>query len=430
MNRELYWVWLQLALGAGKRIDEISVAFNNIEELYKADTMARRLTGAFNARQLKKLENTPIEEAQKVLDICEKEGWQIVTPESDCYPGNFRELKEMPAALYVFGDPEALKTPAAVGMVGTRRASQYAIDVSHRVAAEFASAGITVVSGGALGIDSACHNGAMIAGGKTVLFTGCGLGCDYLPENAPLRKAVSQNGAVVSEFPPFTPPAKSTFPVRNRLISAMGRSVVVVEAGERSGSLVTARLAEEQGKNVYAVPATVINSAYGGTNFLISKGCRPLVSAYDVIRDYAVLYPEYVTDSGEYFPVTKGRAFIGNEKSEKAKALISLEGLNNSAKSYTIKSKAKKETASPKKAEKEEETSHEPLKEKPPVPEGLSPLGEKVYCVLSSFGKTADEIADETGEEYIKVIAALTELEIIGCAECVSGKRYIFSAIN
>lgn len=335
----------------------------------------------------------------------------------------------MPAALYVWGDPEALKTSAAVGMVGTRKASQYAIDVAHRVSAEFASAGITVVSGGALGVDSACHNGAMIAGGKTVLFMGCGLGSDYLPDNAPLRKAVSQNGAVVSEFPPFTPPAKSTFPVRNRLISAMGRTVVVVEAGERSGSLVTARLAEEQGKIVYAVPATVINSSYGGTNFLISKGSRPLVSAYDIIRDYAVLYPEYVTDSGEYFAVTTGRAFIGNEKSEKAKALISLEGLNNSAKSYTIKSKAKKDTASPEKAEKKEEISV-PLREKPPVPEGLSPLGEKVYSVLDSSGKTADEIADEAGEEFVKVIAALTELEIIGCAECVSGKRYIFSAIK
>lgn len=429
MKRELYWVWLQLALGAGKRIDEIAVAFDSVAELYKADTSARRLTGVFTANQLKKLEKTPLEDALKVLDICEKEGWQIVTPDSECYPKNFRELKEMPAALYVWGDPEALKTSAAVGMVGTRKASQYAIDVAHRVSAEFASAGITVVSGGALGVDSACHNGAMIAGGKTVLFMGCGLGSDYLPDNAPLRKAVSQNGAVVSEFPPFTPPAKSTFPVRNRLISAMGRTVVVVEAGERSGSLVTARLAEEQGKIVYAVPATVINSSYGGTNFLISKGSRPLVSAYDIIRDYAVLYPEYVTDSGEYFAVTTGRAFIGNEKSEKAKALISLEGLNNSAKSYTIKSKAKKDTASPEKAEKKEEISV-PLREKPPVPEGLSPLGEKVYSVLDSSGKTADEIADEAGEEFVKVIAALTELEIIGCAECVSGKRYIFSAIK
>lgn len=427
MHEELYWIWIQCALGAGAKLSEIISAFGSMSQLYVATPEERRESGVLTRSQIKKIETTPLEKAAEIEMTCRKNGWHIVTPESENYPNAFRELDDFPAALYVDGDPSVLSCPAAVGMVGTRKASSYAIDIAHRLSAELAAAGITVVSGGALGVDSACHNGAMIVEGRTVAFMGCGLGTDYLIQNEPLRRAISQHGAVVSEFPPFFAASSRTFPVRNRLISGMSRCVVVIEAGERSGSLITARLAAEQGRLVYAVPGDVLSSSYLGTNKLIEQGAKPLFTANEIISIYEMYYPGLIENDGEEIPISKSRKFIGavkkiEEKNEKGY-------LNNFGKSYTIKDKAdfSRDTAEvfvPENEEKEEEFLSA---EKPEAPKGLSDMGIRVYSVLDGSGKSADEIAVELKENYTAVISALTELEISGAAECISGKRYIFS---
>lgn len=427
MHEELYWIWIQCALGAGAKLSEIISAFGSMSQLYVATPEERRESGVLTRNQIKKIETTPLEKAAEIEMICRKNGWHIVTPESENYPNAFRELDDFPAALYVDGDPSVLSYHAAVGMVGTRKASSYAIDIAHRLSAELAAAGITVVSGGALGVDSACHNGAMIVEGRTVAFMGCGLGTDYLIQNEPLRRAISQHGAVVSEFPPFFAASSRTFPVRNRLISGMSRCVVVIEAGERSGSLITARLAAEQGRLVYAVPGDVLSSSYLGTNKLIEQGAKPLFTANEIISIYEMYYPGLIENDGEEIPISKSRKFIGavkkiEEKNEKGY-------LNNFGKSYTIKDKADfswdtAEVFVPENEEKEEEFLSA---EKPEAPKGLSDMGIRVYSVLDGSGKSADEIAVELKENYTAVISALTELEISGAAECVSGKRYIFS---
>ena len=427
MHEELYWIWIQCALGAGANLSEIISAFGSMSRLYVAAPEERRESGVFTRSQIKKIETTPLEKAAEIEMICRKNGWHIVTPESENYPGAFRELDDFPAALYVDGNPSVLSCPAAVGMVGARKASSYAIDIAHRLSAELAAAGITVVSGGALGVDSACHNGAMIVEGRTVAFMGCGLGTDYLIQNEPLRRAISQHGAVVSEFPPFFAASSRTFPVRNRLISGMSRCVVVIEAGERSGSLITARLAAEQGRLVYAVPGDVLSSSYLGTNKLIEQGAKPLFTANEIISIYEMYYPGLIENDGEEIPISKSRKFIGavkkiEEKNEKGY-------LNNFGKSYTIKDKAdfSRDTAEvfvPENEEKEEEFLSA---EKPEAPKGLSDMGIRVYSVLDGSGKSADEIVVELKEDYTAVISALTELEISGAAECISGKRYIFS---
>lgn len=427
MHEELYWIWIQCALGAGAKLSEIISAFGSMSQLYVATPEERRESGVLTRSQIKKIETTPLEKAAEIEMTCRKNGWHIVTPESENYPNAFRELDDFPAALYVDGDPSVLSCAAAVGMVGTRKASSYAIDIAHRLSAELAAAGITVVSGGALGVDSACHNGAMIVDGKTIAFMGCGLGTDYLIQNEPLRRAISQHGAVVSEFPPFFAASSRTFPVRNRLISGMSRCVVVIEAGERSGSLITARLAAEQGRLVYAVPGDVLSSSYLGTNKLIEQGAKPLFTANEIISIYEMYYPGLIENDGEEIPISKSRKFIGavkkiEEKNEKGY-------LNNFGKSYTIKDKAdfSRDTAEvfvPENEEKEEEFLSA---EKPEAPKGLSDMGIRVYSVLDGSGKSADEIAVELKEDYTAVISALTELEISGAAECISGKRYIFS---
>lgn len=427
MHEELYWIWIQCALGAGAKLSDIISAFGSMSQLYVATPEDRRESGVLTRSQIKKIETTPLEKAAEIEMICRKNGWHIVTPESENYPSAFRELDDFPAALYVDGDPSVLSSPAAVGMVGTRKASSYAIDIAHRLSAELAAAGITVVSGGALGVDSACHNGAMIVDGKTVAFIGCGLGTDYLMENEPLRRAVSQHGAVVSEFPPFFAASSRTFPVRNRLISGMSRCVVVIEAGERSGSLITARLASEQGRLVYAVPGDVLSSSYLGTNKLIEQGAKPLFTANEIISVYEMYYPELIVNDGEEIPISKCRKFIG--AANKIDNKNNNGYLNNFIKSYTIKDKAdfSRDTSEVFVAKNEEKEEEFLSYEKPEAPVRLSDIGLKVYSVLDRDGKSADEIAVELNESFTAVITALTELELSGAAECISGKRYIFS---
>ena len=145
-----------------------------------------------------------------------------------------------------------------------------------------------------MGIDSEAHAGAMLAKGRTVAFLGCGLSFDYLKENASLRRAITKYGAVVSESAPFTPASRTTFPIRNRLISGLTLGTLVIEAGIKSGSLITANFALEQGKDVFAVPGDIVRSSFDGANHLIKNGAKPVFSAMDILSEYEYLYGDLI----------------------------------------------------------------------------------------------------------------------------------------
>lgn len=152
-------------------------------------------------------------------------------------------------------------------------------------------AGTVIVSGGALGVDSAAHSGALRAGGTTIAVLGCGIGYPYLEGGRSMRDEISSHGALISEYPPGTPPSKTTFPCRNRLISGLCLGTVIVEAGENSGSLITARLAAEQGRDVFAIPGNVMSKNYTGTNRLLRDGAKPVYSALDVLENTSLSFP-------------------------------------------------------------------------------------------------------------------------------------------
>lgn len=211
---------------------------------------------------------------------------RIVTLLDPEYPPLLREIEDPPAVLYVKGEGE-IDSRKALGIVGTRRASGYGKAVAHRLAAELARLGIIVVSGLALGIDTAAHHGALDGGGTTVAVLGAGLGRIYPAENEGLaQKIEKEGGLILSEFPILAPPAKWTFPQRNRIISGLSRGVIVVEAPEKSGALITARLALEQGREVFAVPGQVTSFASRGTNRLIQDGARLVMDAEDILSEF------------------------------------------------------------------------------------------------------------------------------------------------
>ena len=211
-----------------------------------------------------------------------------ITMESDEYPDSLREIQGSPRELYCIGDINLLKTPCAA-IVGSRRYTIYGRQTALMIGKMLAGRGITVVSGMAKGIDSFAHQGALSKQeGKTIAVLGTAIGKPYPASNAALMEEIEEKGLVISEYPPDFPGSQYGFPARNRIISGLSKSVIVVEAGLKSGSLITAQIAGDQGKTVFAVPGNINSQFSIGTNLLIRDGAYPLVVVDDVIREMGV----------------------------------------------------------------------------------------------------------------------------------------------
>ena len=213
------------------------------------------------------------------------------------YPALLAAIPDPPPVLWLRGDPDALDGPA-VAVVGSRASTVYAREVGRGLGADLASRGVTVVSGLARGIDSAAHRGVLDAGGRTIAVLGSGVDVVYPPEHADLADGIVRRGLLVSELPPGTTPRPKYFPLRNRLISGLSRAVVVVEASERSGSLITARLALEQGREVMAVPGNVLSGRNRGAHALLRDGARIVETADDVCEELGLEVPAAGASAG------------------------------------------------------------------------------------------------------------------------------------
>jgi len=221
---------------------------------------------------------------EEELKKAERGGVDIITSADERYPAALGEIHDPPPYLYVKGDLVA-QDMASVAIVGSRTATAYGRQVTAKIARELAVRGVTVVSGGARGIDTEAHRSAIEAGGRTVCVLGCGMDVAYPPENRSLFSQAVKSGAVVTEFPFGTPPEGQNFPKRNRIISGLSLGVIVVEAAGDSGSLITASCALEQGREVYAVPGSIASPMSRGTNDLIKRGAKLVEDASDVLTD-------------------------------------------------------------------------------------------------------------------------------------------------
>jgi len=211
-------------------------------------------------------------------------GIAVVAWSDPAYPVALTTIADPPPVLWTRGLAEALGRPS-VAIVGSRAGSSYALSVAEGLAGDLAGAGLVVVSGLARGVDSAAHRGALGGGGATVAVLGSGVDVLYPPEHAPLAREIEIDGAVVSELAPGTPPHAGFFPRRNRIISGLSRAVVVIEAGEKSGSLITARCALEQGRDVLAVPGNVLSGRNRGAHALLRDGAKIVESADDILEE-------------------------------------------------------------------------------------------------------------------------------------------------
>lgn len=224
-------------------------------------------------------------------DLAERGGVEIITRDDESYPPELREIHDPPLCLYVRGDLEALRRSAhGIAIVGSRRTTRYGVEVAANLAGAAALAGWTVVSGLARGIDTAAHEAALCSEGRTVAVLGSGLGRIYPQENVELaRRIAAEGGAVISELPMLYRPDKRTFPMRNRIISGMTRGCIVVQAGQRSGALITANQALEQNRQVFAVPGPVDSPQSRGCHALLRDGATLVETFHDVLEEFACL---------------------------------------------------------------------------------------------------------------------------------------------
>lgn len=396
MNGTVSWIRLQSALGAGAALSEIIEYFGSAKALFDAGETEWRMSPVLVPRQIEKLCESTEDQANEVLATCKMNGWQVVPYDDPHYPERLRSIFNPPAVLYVDGELPDIDNSIVIGIVGTRRASDYAVKAADVMSRGIAERGAIVASGGALGVDTAAHNGAMLAGGKTIAVLGCGLGTKYLMENKPLRDAVVKNGALITEFQPFTPASKYTFPIRNRIISGISLGVLVVEASVKSGSLITANYALEQGRDVFALPCSILDPAFAGTNKLIDDGAIVATKPLDLLYPYA---EEYGVKIDEVKSVGKIMRETGDKSANvygKARD-ISFDNLQAGRKKREARQKAAAE---------------------------LSGKTKAVFNALGEEYQSADEISRAAGLSIGEALTALTALEIAGLAASAGGKRY------
>jgi len=257
--------------------------FGSAENAWNASTAELKAAG-LSAKLAEK-----VSEARKTLDLdrllalMEKKGIRALTWEDETYPSRLKNITQPPPVLYLRGTL-AEEDEWAVAIVGTRRVTAYGRQVSEETAAFLAQNGVTIVSGLARGVDALAHKAALQNGGRTLAVLGSGVDVIYPPEHRAWAEKILENGAILSDYPPGTPPESSNFPPRNRIISGLSLAVVVVEAGQTSGALITAEFAVEQGREVFAVPGGIYAPQSKGTNRLIREGAHPMLRPSDILE--------------------------------------------------------------------------------------------------------------------------------------------------
>ena len=390
-----YWIWLQSILKPGSnKVLSVLQKYGSAKGVFDTPYDDLKLSGLFSPKELLGLKKKDLSFAKKVLNDCKDANISAVCINNKLYPSALREIQNPPLVLYFIGNIELLKDEPCVCIVGPREVSVFGKRAAFSLAARLAAGGITVISGGALGSDTAAHKGALAVDGNTVCVLGCGINSDYLKENIPLRATIAQKGLVISEYFPFDTATKYSFPVRNRIMSGLCLGVVVIEAGDKSGALITANLAAEQGRDVFAIPGNPTYAQYKGSNKLLRDGAKPLLDASDIFLEYINAFPHKINPE---------KAFSISVRSEEEKAP---ENPVKPPVNKLVKQVDKKLEQKPQKI----------------IANNLSKNAEMVYNQLDKPIFMIDDInCALSGNE---MLAAITELEIMGYIAALPGGRY------
>ena len=292
MSALKHWLWLSSLRGLGSQTRlALLRRFGSPEDIYYADEGELLLTEGIKREEAALLENKSLTAAEKILADCSRLGLRILTIQDAEYPGRLKNIYDPPILLYVKGRLPAFDEEAAVAVVGTRDCSPYGVACARKLGYGLASGGAVVVSGLAKGIDAEASRAALLAGGMAVGVVGNGLDVAYPHSSRALYEDIAAAGVLISEYPPGTEPARHHFPMRNRIISGLCVATLVVEAPEKSGALITAAAAVDQGRDVFAVPGPIDAPGSAGCNHLIRDGAGLAGDAWDILREYEGRFP-------------------------------------------------------------------------------------------------------------------------------------------
>ena len=414
MEEKIYWIWLSLVFpyGSNKPCQILSF-YDSPKEFYQLDKVTMLSLGFLTQSDVDSLKGTSLKRAEKIIRECDENGIKIVTFYDEEYPGRLRNIYAPPIVLYMKGSIAGIDDEVAITVVGTRRASDYSASVTEFLCSRMAAAGAVIISGCALGIDSFAHWGALHGGGKTIAVLGCGLNVDYPPANRELKKQIlKRGGALVSEMPPGEEAFSKIFPVRNRIMAGLALGVLVIQAPERSGSLITAGHAIEQGKDVFCVPPySIFDANFTGVIRYLRDGAIPVFSAEDVLGTYANAYANKLDVSR-----------MGGDYMEQKK-------VNHTMKKIVRqRQEALKQEESVPEIEVNEEAARRQLKEK--YIKLISSFDEKqllVYNKLELNPQPVDDLVVQTGIKVGDLLPILTEFEIMGLVTSHEGSRFSLS---
>ena len=357
------WLWLSTKAGlSSNSVAALLRRFHTPEGILGASEAQLDCVHPLSENAKAALLDHSMAPVDRILDECARRNINILTLQDSAYPYRLKNIFAPPPVLYILGRLPEVDELAAIGVVGTRRCTGQGIETCERISWETAKGGGLIVSGMALGIDSASHRGALRAGKKTVAVLGCGLDICYPRSNRKLMQDIISSGAVVSEYPPGSEPVGWHFPERNRIISGLSSGVLIAEAPEKSGAMITAKLALEQDRDVFAVDGGD-NPAYAGNAALIRDGAKPVESGADILEEYVHLYPVDLNAAASKQP-TAGTV-------------------------------------------------------------NLTPDQQRIMNTLSDGEMQVDALIQKTGLAASQVLAALTMLEIKGMVKQLPGKRFV-----
>ena len=408
----IHWIWFATRSGMGDRMKSVLLShFGDPEAIYFAPELEFERFEDLSPAAVESMMDKDLLPCEEILQQCQQKGIHILTFQDAAYPGRLKNIPDPPMVLYHKGTIPAFDELPVIGVVGTRKASAYGLTAAKRLGYQIAACGGCVVSGMATGIDGVAMKGALTAGGTVVGVLGCGADIVYPASNRWLYADAEKYGCLLTEFPPGTPPIGRNFPRRNRIISGLSCGVLVVEAPERSGALITARLSADQGRDVFVVPANIDVESAMGSNALMRDGAIPVSSGWDILSEYQYQFPGKVRRGRTAVSLTANAGELSQEREVLPK--VAQEPKKPAP-------KPPKKTAPRKKViDKDEKSAYIDFKKTLPA---LTPDEMTIVTALEGGQRLVDDVIADSGKAPGVILASLTLLEVKGVVRRLPGR--------
>ena len=408
----IHWIWFATRTGMGDKMKCALLShFEDPKAIYFAPELEFERFEELSPSAVESMMDKDLIPCEEILDQCREKGIHILTYQDAAYPARLKNIPDPPMVLYYKGTLPAFDELPVIGVVGTRKASVYGMTSAKRLGYQIASCGGTVVSGMATGIDGVSMKGALTAGGTVVGVLGCGADVIYPLSNRWLYADTEKYGCILTEFPPGTAPLGRNFPRRNRIISGLSCGVLVVEAPEKSGALITARLSADQGRDVFVVPANIDVESAKGSNALMRDGAIPVSSGWDILSEYQYQFPGKVRQRRTAVNLTANEEELSREREEPAK--VAQEPVKPAEKKPRKLLPRKKVIDNP------EKSAYSDFKK---TQTALTPDEQTIVDALSDGQKLVDDVIAESGKAPGVILASLTLLEVKGVVRRLPGR--------